>query len=65
MGKTLTEALQTLDNEEVRQILQTNVLFVPGSKDEDEKQTINVLGRHNNWKKSVNNLAWCKDFVPT
>ena len=62
MGKTLTEALQTLDNEEVRQILQMNVLIVPGSKDEDENLIVNVLGRHNNWRKSVNILAWCKRF---
>ena len=62
VGETLPDKLQTLDNEEVRQILQMNVLIVPGSKDEDENLIVNVLGRHNNWRKSVNILAWCKRF---
>ena len=45
VGETLTEELQTLDKEEVRQILRTNVQqIVPGSKDDDNKTNINVLG---------------------
>ena len=61
VGETLTEELQTLDKEEVRRILQMNVLNVPNSKDEDD--TIkNVLGRHNNWRKTVNTLSWCRRF---
>ena len=62
VGETLTGELQTLDKEEVRQILQMNVHIVPGSKDEDDDMIINVLGRHNNWRKSVNTLAWCKRY---
>ena len=63
VGETLTEELQTLDKEEVRQILRTNVQqIVPGSKDDDDDIIKNVLGRHNNWRKSVNTLAWCKRY---
>ena len=63
MGETLTEELQTLDKEEVRWILQINVLVnVPGSEDEDNNIIINVLGRHNNWRKSVITLAWCRRY---
>ena len=64
VGETLTEELHTLDKEEVRKILLMNVLNVPNSEDEDD--TIkNVLGRHNNWRKTVNTLCWCRRFCTT
>ena len=64
VGETMTEELQTLDNEEVKKILLMNVLNVQGSKDEDDVIK-NVLNRHNNWRKTVNTLSWCKRFYTT
>ena len=61
VGETLTEELQTLDKEEVRKILLMNILNVSTSKDEDDIIK-NILDRHNNWKKTVKILSWCRRF---
>ena len=60
VGETLSDDKISLDNEEIKRLPHPISLF---SAIDDEANIIkDVLNRHNNWRKCVNILAWCKRF---
>ena len=61
----ITQENISLDTEEVKKAFQMkgpqmNVLFA--SVDEEDDMLKEVLDRHNNWKKSINIIAWIRRF---